>query len=178
MKKLSIILFITLTLSGTFFLKIAIPAYADGTCSSGTPEGSAEACTTACGADKCTADSTGVKQCCSECPGGVDILGVCLQTGQKASVYIPILGYVSTDISDFAQKVLQFGYGIGTMIAILFLIIGGFGVTTSAGDPEKLEKAKMQITSAVEGLLFILLSVTILHIIGVDIIGVGSSFPF
>jgi len=52
------------------------------------------------------------------------------------------------------------------------LIVGGFGVATSAGNPDSLEKAKKQITAAVAGLLFILMSVLILNIIGGEIIGI------
>ena len=58
------------------------------------------------------------------------------------------------------------------IIPILFIIIGGYGVATSAGDPERLEAAKQRITAAVAGLLFILLSVLILRIIGEEVIGI------
>ena len=60
---------------------------------------------------------------------------------------------------------------MGALISILFVIIGGYGVATSAGNPENLEKAKGQITAAVTGLLFILLSGIILRTIG-GIIGI------
>jgi len=56
-------------------------------------------------------------------------------------------------------------------LAVLFLILGGIGVATSGGNPDNLEKAKKQITAAVAGLLFILMSVLILDIIGVSILG-------
>ncbi|MEX0888183.1 MAG: hypothetical protein WDZ67_02300, partial [Patescibacteria group bacterium] len=76
-----------------------------------------------------------------------------------------------TDPSDLAEWALNWGIGLGTLLAVLFVIIGGFGVATSAGDPENLEKAKKQITAAISGLLFILLSALILDTIGVSIFG-------
>ncbi|OGC64055.1 hypothetical protein A3J33_03125 [candidate division WWE3 bacterium RIFCSPLOWO2_02_FULL_53_10] len=73
---------------------------------------------------------------------------------------------------------LIFNYGLGaaTLIALALLIVGGFGVATSGGSPDNLEKAKGQITAAISGLVFIFASILILNIIG-GIIGIGS-FPF
>jgi hypothetical protein len=93
--------------------------------------------------------------------------------GETASGCVDI-GFIClhTDPAGLAGDVLDLGIGIGTLLAVLFLVIGGFGVATSAGNPENLEKAKETITAAVSGLLFILLSVLILSIIGKDIIGI------
>jgi len=91
-------------------------------------------------------------------------------------VELPVLGCIPVTISDFAGRVLNLGIGLGTLLAVLFLIIGGFGVATSAGNPDNLEKAKGQITAAIAGLAFILLSTLILNIIGTQI-GIGN-FPF
>jgi len=76
-----------------------------------------------------------------------------------------------TDPTKIAEAILNFGTGIGALLAVLFLIIGGFGVATSGGNPENLEKAKSQITAAIAGLVFILLTGLILRTIG-GIIGI------
>lgn len=83
---------------------------------------------------------------------------------------------ISTNPKAMAQGFLDFGIKIGTLLAILFIIIGGYGVATSGGNADNLEKAKKQITAAVAGLIFILLSVAILNIIGVEVIGIPFSF--
>ncbi len=91
------------------------------------------------------------------------------------------IGFIclSTDLNGFVADILKIGIGVGSLLAIIFLIIGGYGVATSAGSPENLEKAKETITAALSGLLFILLSVVILRIIGFDILGLGGDvFPF
>jgi hypothetical protein len=88
----------------------------------------------------------------------VDIgLGTCIPTTPEA----------------LAEVILGIGIGVGTLLAILFLIVGGFGIATSGGNPENLEKSKGQITAAISGLLFILLSVLILNILGVKILGIN-----
>ncbi len=159
------------------------------TCTSGSVRADEAACQSNC-TGTCVADRSGVKRCCTSstpptdggdetCPGGINILGICLGGSQSGCVEISPFGCIPTDIPGLAKTILGIGYGIGTLLAILFLIIGGYGVVTSTGDPEKLEKAKAQITAAVEGLVFLLLSVLILRIIGIDIIGLGSDvFPF
>ena len=87
------------------------------------------------------------------------------------------LGFIklSTDPKKLAGQILEFGYGLGTLLAILFIILGGYGVTTSAGDPERLEVAKGRITAAVMGLVFLFSSVLILRVIGCGLIGIQSA---
>ena len=87
------------------------------------------------------------------------------------------LGFItlSTEPARLAGQVLEFGYSIGTLFAILFIIIGGYEVATSAGDPERLEVAKGRITAAVMGLVFLFASVLILRVIGCGIIDIDSN---
>jgi hypothetical protein len=98
--------------------------------------------------------------------------------GEKINLTIPgsiptPLGDIPLDPTLFAQWLLNFGTGLGLLLSILVIIIGGYGVATSSGNPENLEKAKGQITAAITGLLFILLTAMILrtigYIIGIDI---------
>jgi hypothetical protein len=56
--------------------------------------------------------------------------------------------------------------------ALLLLLYGSFLLATSAGNPDQVQKAQDVIGSAVTGLLFIVFSVVILRIIGVDILGI------
>ena len=55
-------------------------------------------------------------------------------------------------------------------IAFLLMIFGAFQIITSAGNPEKVQAGKELITSCVSGLLFIILSLFLLKLIGVDIL--------
>ncbi|MBI4037061.1 hypothetical protein HY385_01415 [Candidatus Daviesbacteria bacterium] len=80
------------------------------------------------------------------------------------------LGCISTKPTDFIQTLLKFAIGIGGGIALLLMIAGAFQMMTSGGNPESLKKGTAQITSAAIGLLFIIFSVMLLQIIGVDIL--------
>ena len=57
--------------------------------------------------------------------------------------------------------------GVG---AIILLLVGGYRMILSRGDKEKLHEARDTITSAILGLVFIILSLVILQIIGVSIL--------
>lgn len=59
---------------------------------------------------------------------------------------------------------------IAGVSAVILLLIGGYRIMMSKGDKEKLQNARETITSAVLGLVFIVLSLVILQIIGVDIL--------
>lgn len=55
-------------------------------------------------------------------------------------------------------------------IAMLLIIISGYRIMTAQGDPEKVKAAREMLTSAIIGLLFMIFSVSILQILGVDIL--------
>ncbi len=75
------------------------------------------------------------------------------------------------DKNAFAAFILRWGIGIGGGIAFLLILLSGFQIITSAGDPKKLQAGKELLTAALTGLLLLILSVFILRIIGIDILG-------
>lgn len=64
--------------------------------------------------------------------------------------------------------------GLGGGVAFLLMIFGGFQVITSSGSPEGTKKGTDMITTAVSGLVFIIFSVFLLELIGVDILHIPS----
>jgi len=82
------------------------------------------------------------------------------------------LGCIPTDPTGLVEKILQIAIGVASGIAMLLLIAGAFKVLTSSGDPKAVMDGKETITSAIAGLLLILLSVAILNIIGIQILGI------
>lgn len=84
------------------------------------------------------------------------------------------LGCISTDVESggFINTLLQLAIGLGGMIALLLILGGVFIITTSAGIPDKLNQGKELITSAISGLLFIILSVVLLNLIGIKILAI------
>lgn len=57
-------------------------------------------------------------------------------------------------------------------IAVLLIMLSGFRIISSQGNPEKLQGAKEQLTAAIIGLLFVIFAYSILSFIGVDLLSV------
>jgi hypothetical protein len=55
-------------------------------------------------------------------------------------------------------------------ISIILIMISGYRMMISQGDPEKIKDAREQLTAAIIGLLFIIFSLVILQLIGVSIL--------
>lgn len=70
--------------------------------------------------------------------------------------------------------ILRWAIGIGGGIAFLLIIVSGFQIMTSSGNPERIQAGKELMTSAIAGLIMLVFSVFILRIIGVDILGLGG----
>lgn len=81
------------------------------------------------------------------------------------------LGCVPTEPTALVQWILKYGILMGGGIAFLLSIWGGATILFSAGNPEKTNEGREIITSAISGLMFIVLSVFLLRLIGVDILG-------
>ncbi|MCL5970202.1 MAG: pilin [Patescibacteria group bacterium] len=87
------------------------------------------------------------------------------------------LGDISTTQIGFIQSVFGIVLSISGGIAILLIIVSGYRMLASQGNPEALKGAKEQLTAAIVGLLFIIFALVILEIIGVNILqipGFGS----
>jgi len=93
----------------------------------------------------------------------------CMESGK--SVWTAF-GCLPTTSGEFVTTLLQFGSGIAGGIAFLLIIIGGFQIVMSAGNPEKLNEGRELITSAIVGLLFIIFSIFLLKLIGVNILAI------
>lgn len=74
--------------------------------------------------------------------------------------------------NDIITVILRIISGLGGGIALALILYGVFVVTTSAGMPDKLKAGSEIITSAIIGLIFILLSVFLVNLIGINILGI------
>lgn len=74
--------------------------------------------------------------------------------------------------NELILSVLRLATGVGGGLALALILYGTFIVTTSAGMPDKLKAGSEIITSAIIGLLFILLSVFLVNLIGINILGI------
>jgi hypothetical protein len=96
----------------------------------------------------------------------------CDPVAPKPGTVCTALGEIPTEQNSFVAWVLKFAIGIGGGIAILLIIFGTFQVMTSSGSPENLKKGQEKITSAIGGLIFIIFSLFLLKLIGVDILAI------
>ena len=83
---------------------------------------------------------------------------------------ITALGCIPTKPQGFITWVFKFAAFIGGGIAFLLMGWGAFLMITSAGNPEQIQAGREIMISAGTGLLFIIFSVFILRLIGVDIL--------
>lgn len=68
--------------------------------------------------------------------------------------------------------ILKWALGIGGGIAFLLILVAGFQIMTSRGDPKRLQGGQELMTSAIAGLLLMIFSIFILRLIGVDILNI------
>ncbi len=82
------------------------------------------------------------------------------------------IGCVPTEPVALIKGVLTFSTRIAGGLTLLLMIFGAFEMITSAGNPDTLKKGQERFRDAIIGLLFIIFSVLLLQIIGVDILGI------
>jgi len=97
----------------------------------------------------------------------------CLSCREKAGLWTAV-GCVPIDATEMVLSLIRFLISIAGGIALLLILYGSFSISTSAGNPQKVDEGKQIITAAISGLLFIILSVLILHTIGVEIFRLPS----
>jgi hypothetical protein len=74
----------------------------------------------------------------------------------------------------FMGDILKWAVGIGGGIAFLLIVYASFMIMSSSGNPERLKAGQELLTSAISGLILLVLSVFILKFIGVDILGLDE----
>lgn len=72
-------------------------------------------------------------------------------------------------VGQLLSKVIQWILLFAAAVAVLFLILGGLQYVTSAGNKDRIEKAKQTILYAVVGLIVIALSYVIVTFISTNI---------
>lgn len=80
------------------------------------------------------------------------------------------IGCIKTNPADFIRQILTIGIGMGGGIAFLMILLGGFKIITSRGNPEAISEGRDTMTSAIAGLMLIIFAVFILRFIGVNIL--------
>lgn len=77
---------------------------------------------------------------------------------------------LGTDPSSFVKTFFGIILSLSGGIALLLIMVSGYQLMFSQGNPEKTQGAKETLTSTIVGLLFIIFSLVILQVVGVDIL--------
>jgi hypothetical protein len=80
------------------------------------------------------------------------------------------LGAISTSPQGLVKSIFAILLSITGMVAVILIIIAGFKLMTSQGNPEKIKDAREQLTAAIIGLMFIIFSFVFIQTIGVSIL--------
>lgn len=81
------------------------------------------------------------------------------------------IGRVNANPSGIITVVFRLVLSISGVLAVFLIIMSGYKLTSSRGNPEQVQQAREQFTSAIIGLLFLVFSLVILQLIGTDILG-------
>ena len=81
----------------------------------------------------------------------------------------------NSSLGDIVSALLPYVFVLAGLTLFIFLIIGGFGLLTSGGSPEKMKASQGKITSAVIGFVIIFISYWLMRILeivfGISILG-------
>jgi hypothetical protein len=73
---------------------------------------------------------------------------------------------VSITLGAFISAIIPYLFTTAGIILLLYLLMGGFGYLTSAGDPKKTQEAKAKITNALIGFLIVFAAYWIVQLAG------------
>lgn len=124
-----------------------------------------------CDGGKCVPAATIIPQAKPPCTQDISMTGGCvsLPTALGDFFVVPTL---------FVSKIFGILIGVAGGIAVILIMIAGYRFMMSRGKPESIQQARDQLTAAIVGLIFLIFSLVILEVIGVDILhipGVSTS---
>jgi glucose uptake protein GlcU len=80
------------------------------------------------------------------------------------------LGCMPNDPIGFTQKFYPIGLGFIAGLSLLVLILGGYRILTSQGDPTKINEGKSYIFYAITGLVLAIFGFVFIQVVVVDLL--------
>lgn len=114
----------------------------------------------------CSQANKADQQACRDCVGE-DNAGAEGGSGKK---FWTAFGCVETSKEGLVKSMVRIGMGLSGGFVLLSILYGAFLLTTSSGDPKRVQEGQEMISSAIMGLFFVIFSVIILQFIGVSIL--------
>jgi len=72
----------------------------------------------------------------------------------------------TSQIGNIIGEILPYIFGAAAIALLIYLIIGGFQIMTSRGDPKAAQAAQLKITNAIIGFVIVIFSYTIVQLFG------------
>ena len=106
----------------------------------------------------------------------VMVLAPLASLAQTGDFVIPEGGPVSDDenVTDLLTRVINILLALAGLVAVIFLIVGGFRYITAGGNEEAAESGKKTITNAIIGIVVIILAFVIVRVVSNAVIGGGE----
>lgn len=162
-------IFISSILIFVLFLFLAVaPNLGPRTLAACLPNGSTCMNQGDCCSKLCEPVAGGMPGYCKEKGGGGGNTIFC--EGDSEAIYTAIGCIPFGDQNQLMAFLLRWAIGIGGGIAFILIIVAGFQIMTSQGDPKRLQAGQELLTSAIGGLILLIFSVFVLRVIGVDIL--------
>ena len=79
-------------------------------------------------------------------------------------------GCIPNDPIGFVEKFYGIGLGFIGLVALIFIIVGGYYIMGSQGDPSKLQKGKSYITYSIIGVLLAIFGFVFIEVVTGDIL--------
>jgi uncharacterized membrane protein len=76
-------------------------------------------------------------------------------------------------VGDLISKVLPYVFGAAGIALLIYLILGGFQLMTSRGDPKAMQAAQAKITNALIGFVIIIIAYIIVQLVG-QLLGIST----
>lgn len=76
------------------------------------------------------------------------------------------------NIGPLISKIVPYIFGVVGLLLLIYIVLGGFQLMTSQGDPKAIAAAQAKITSAVIGFVIVLISAGIVVLLG-KVLGVS-----
>lgn len=80
------------------------------------------------------------------------------------------VGCIKTNPQSIVTAIIRIGLGAAGGIALLMILASSFMITTSTGEAKKYNEAREMLTNAIIGLVFIIMSISILQFVGVSLL--------
>ena len=77
--------------------------------------------------------------------------------------WLPASSFVSADLNDIVSAIIKWALTLAGVVAVVFIIYGGYQYITSSGDAEKAGKGRSTLINAIIGLVIIFIAYTLVR---------------